>query len=94
MKNYNHALLVMDKQEYPAEAKEAIIRVEEKILADEKANKLYDSMYRAYWLKKKNFDTFKDKVKALAEMIGENEHTVKLVLLINCTKPLLAEYKK
>ena len=94
MKNYNHALLVMEKQEYPAEAKEVIIRAEEKILNNEKANALYETMYRAYWLKKKNFDAFKDKVKALAEMIGEHEHTVKLVLLINCTKPLLALYKK
>ena len=94
MKNYNHALMVMDKQDYPAEAKEVIIRVEEKILADEKANKIYEAMYRAYWLKKKNFDAFEDKVKALAEMLGENEYTVKLVLLLNCTKPLLNEYKK
>ena len=66
MKNYNHALKVMEKQEYPAEAREVIIRTQEKILADDKANKLYESMYRAYWLKKKNFDAFSDKVKALA----------------------------
>lgn len=94
MENYDHALLVIEKQDYPAEAREVIIRTEEKILADEKANKIYESMYRAYWLKKKNFDHFSDKVKALAELIGEHEHTVKLVLLINCTKPLLALYKK
>lgn len=94
MNNYNHALLVMDKQEYPAEAKEVIIRTEEKILKNEQANKIYESMYRAYWLKKKNFDCFSDKVKALAEMIDEHVYTVNLVLLLNCTKPLLAAYKK
>ncbi|MBR3836413.1 MAG: DUF5596 domain-containing protein [Clostridia bacterium] len=94
MKNYNHALMVMEKQDYPAEAREVIIRTQDKILADEKANRIYEAMYRAYWLKKKNFDHFEDKVKALAEMIGESEYTVKLVLLLNCTKPLLALYKK
>ena len=51
MKNYKHALHVMDKHEYPEEAKKAIIAAEEKIIANEKANKIYDSMYRDYWLK-------------------------------------------
>ena len=46
MKDYKHALLVMDKQDYPADAREVIIRTNEKILADEKANKIYDYMYR------------------------------------------------
>lgn len=94
MKNYNHALLVMEKHDYPAEAREVIIRAEEKILADEKANKIYDAMYRAYWLKKQNFDKFDKKVDELSELIGEHRYTVCFVLLINCTKPLLAEYKK
>ena len=94
MKNYKHALLVMEKHDYPLEAKEVIIRTEEKILANEKANKIYESMYRLYWLKKKNFGHFEDKVKALAELIGESTYTINLVLLLNCTKPLLAEYKK
>lgn len=94
MKNYNHALLVMEKHDYPAEAREVIIRAEEKIINNEKANKIYESMYRAYWLRKKNFDTFKDKTAALAELIDESVYTVHLVLLINCTKPLLAVYKK
>ena len=94
MKNYDHALLVMDKQEYPDEAKEVIIRAEEKILRNEKANKIYEAMYRAYWLKKKNFGHFENKVKELAELIDENRYTVNLVLLLNCTKPLLAKYKK
>ena len=94
MKNYKHALLVMEKHDYPHEAKEAIIRTEEKILANEKANKIYESMYRLCWLKKKNFGHFEDKVKALAELIGESTYTINLVLLLNCTKPLLAEYKK
>ena len=44
MKNYDHALLVMDKQEYPDEAKEVIIRAEEKILRNEKANKIYEAL--------------------------------------------------
>lgn len=94
MKNYKHALLVMDKHEYPEEAKKAIIAAEEKIIANEKANKIYDSMYRDYWLKKKNFNCFTEKTKALAEEIGEHVYTVNLVLLLNCTKPLLAAYKK
>lgn len=94
MKNYNHALLVMEKQDYPAEAREVIIRTEEKILNNEKANKIYESMYRTYWLKKKNFGEFSDKSKALAELIDENVYTVYFVLLLNCTKPLLAQYKK
>ena len=55
MKNYNHALLVMEKHGYPDEARKVIIRAEEKILASEKANKIYEKMYRMYWLKKKNF---------------------------------------
>ena len=93
MKNYKHALLVMDRLEFPEEAKKAIANAEEKIIANEKANKIYESMYRAYWLKKKNFHTFSDKVKALAEEIGEHVYTVNLVLLLNCTKPLLAKYK-
>ena len=88
MKNYNHALLVMEKHDYPAEAREAIIKAEEKILANEKANKIYESMYRAYWLKKKNFGEFSDKSKVLAELIDEPLYTVYLVLLLNCTKPL------
>lgn len=94
MKNYNHALLVMEKQDYPAEAREVIIRANEKIIANEEANKIYESMYRAYWVKKKNFHTFQDKSKALAELIDENVYTVYLVLLINCTKPLRTAYKK
>lgn len=94
MTNYKHALLVMEKHNYPDDAKEIIIRTEEKILASEKANKIYDSMYRDYWIKKKNFDRFRDKVDALAEEIGEHKYTIHLVLLLNCTKPLLAEYKK
>ena len=94
MKNYNHALLVMKKHDYPAEAREVIIRAEEKILADEKANKIYESMYRAYWLKNRNFGDFGDKVDALASLIGEHKYTVNFILLINCTKPLLAKYKK
>lgn len=94
MKNYNHAIYVMEKQDYPQEAREVIIRAEEKILKNEKANKLYDSMYRAYWLKKKNFDAFSQKVEQVAELIGESKYTVNFVLLLNCTKPLLAAYKK
>ena len=94
MKNYDHALLVMEKHDYPAEAREAIIKVEEKILADEKANKIYDSMYRDYWLKKKNFGEFSAKSKALSELIDEPLYTIYLVLLLNCTKPLKAAYKK
>ncbi|MBQ2847226.1 MAG: DUF5596 domain-containing protein [Clostridia bacterium] len=94
MKDYKHALLVMEKQDYPAEAREVIIRANKKILANSEANKIYESMYRAYWVKKKNFNTFADKSKALAELIGENVYTVYLVFLINCTKPLKAAYKK
>lgn len=94
MKNYNHALLVMEKQDYPAEAREAIIRAEEKILNNEQANKIYESMYKKYWIQKKNFGDFSDKTKALAELIGEHEYTVSFVLVLNCTKPLLAKYKK
>lgn len=94
MKNYNHALLVMEKHDYPAEAREVLIRTEEKILADEKANKIYEAMYRAYWLKNRNFGDFGDKVEALAELIGEHKYTVNFVLLLNCTKPLLAKYRK
>ena len=94
MKDYKHALLVMEKQDYPADAREVIIRANEKILANEEANKIYESMYRAYWKNKKNFHTFSDKSNKLAELIGENVYTVYLVLLINCTKPLRAAYKK
>lgn len=94
MKDYKHALLVMEKQDYPAEAREVIIRTEEKILANEKANRIYESMYRMYRIKKKNFDCFSDKSKELAELIGENVYTVYLVLLLNCTKPLRTAYKK
>ena len=94
MKNYNHALLVMEKHDYPAQAREVIIRTEEKIIADEKANKIYEAMYKAYWVKKQNFDKFHKKVEELSELIGENKYTVNFVLLLNCTKPLLAKYKK
>ncbi len=94
MKNYNHALLVMEKHDYPAEAREAIIKAEEKIIANEKANKIYESMYRDYWIKNKNFGDFTEKSKALAELIDEPLYTVYFVLLINCTKPLKAAYKK
>lgn len=94
MKNYKHALLVMNKHEYPEDAKQAIIRTEEKIIANEKANKIYEAMYRKYWLKKKNFGEFSDLSAALAEEIGEHVYTVYFVLLLNCTKPLLTEYRK
>ncbi len=94
MKNYNHAVLVMDRLDFPEDAKAAIIAAEEKILSSEKANKIYESMYRAYWLKKKNFDTFRDKTDALSEETGVHKYTLHLVLLLNCTKPLLAAYKK
>ena len=94
MKDFKHALLVMEKQDYPADAREVIIRANEKIIANEKANKIYESMYRAYWKNKKNFGEFSDKTKALAELIDENIYTVNLVLLLNCTKPLKAAYKK
>ena len=94
MKNYKHALLVMEKHDYPAEAREVIIRTEEKIIADEKANKIYEAMYRAYWLKNRNFGEFSDKSEALAELIGESKYTVNFVLLLNCTKPLLAKYRE
>lgn len=94
MKEFKHALLVMDRIGLPEDAKNAIIKAEEKIIANEKANKLYDACYRAYWGRKQNFDKFSDKIKVIAEEIGENAYTVNLVLLINCTKPLLAEYKK
>ncbi len=94
MKNFNHALFVMDKLNYPEDAKQVIIRTNEKIIANEKANKLYDACYRAYWGRKQNFHCFSDKIKAIAEEIGESAYTINLVLLINCTKPLLAAYKK
>ncbi len=94
MKNYNHTIKVMKKHDYPQEAVEVITRAEEKILANEEANKIYDSMYKAYWIKKQNFDRFSDKTKKLAELIDEHIYTVNLVLLLNCTKPLLALYKK
>ncbi len=94
MKDFKHALLVMDKLDYPEETKKVIIRTEEKIIANEKANKLYDACYRAYWGRKQNFHKFSNKIKAIAEEINESPYTVNLVLLINCTKPLLAEYKK
>lgn len=94
MKNYDHALLVMERHDYPAEAREVIIRAEEKILANEKANKIYENMYRAYWVKKQNFDKFYNKADELAELINEHKYTVYFVLLLNCTKPLLAKYKK
>ena len=87
MKDFKHALLVMEKQDYPAEAREVIIRANEKIIADEKANKIYESMYRAYWKNKKNFHTFSDKSKELAELIGENVYTVYLVLLVTIFSP-------
>ncbi len=94
MKDFKHALLVMDKLDYPEEAKKVVIRTEEKIVANEKANKLYDACYRAYWGRKQNFHKFSDKIKTIAQEIDESPYTVNLVLLINCTKPLLAEYKK
>lgn len=94
MKDYKHALLVMEKHDYPLDAREVIIRANEKILANEKANKIYDYMYKMYWVKKKNFDKFRNKVNELAELIDESPYTINLVLLINCTKPLKAAYKK
>ncbi len=93
MKNYKHAIYVMEKQDYPVEGKQAIIRAEEKIVNNPQANKIYESMYYAYWKKKKNFNEFKDKVNTLAELIDEHIYTVNFVLIINCTRPLLAEYK-
>ncbi len=94
MKSYSHAIRVMEKHNYPEEAKAVLIRTEEKIINNEKANKLYESMYKKYWIKKQNFNTFSDTVNALADEIGESRYTVNFVLLLNCTKPLLAEYKK
>ena len=94
MKDYKHALLVMEKHNYPLDAREVIIRANEKILANEKANKIYDYMYKMYWVKKKNFDKFRNKVNELAELIDESPYTINLVLLINCTNPLKAAYKK
>lgn len=94
MKNYNQALLVMEKHGYPDDARKVIIRTEEKILASEKANKIYEKMYRMYWLKKKNFGEFKDLSAALSKEIGEHVYTVNFVLLLNCTKPLRTAYKK
>ena len=93
MKNYKHALLVMEKHDYPLEAKEVIIRTEEKILANEKANEIYESMFEKYWVQKKNFGEFADDTKALAELIDEPAYTIYLVLLLNCAEPLLEEYK-
>ena len=89
MKNYNHALLVMEKQDYPADAREVIIRTEEKILNNEKANKLYESMYRSYWLKKKNFDTFKDKVKALGMYAVATIHNPLISTTTRCCPAIL-----
>ena len=86
MKNYKHALLVMEKHDYPLDAREVIIRTEEKIIADEKANKLYESMYNLYWKKKKNFGHFEDKVKALAELAFEDQCTT-----ANPKLPLISE---
>ncbi len=94
MKSYKHALLVMEKHNYPEDAREKIIEVEEKIIANEKANKLYESIYRQYWVRKKNFDFYEDKVKELSELIGEHVFTVKFVIVLNATRSLLAEYKK
>lgn len=94
MKDYKHTIKVLDKLNFPDDAKEAVITAEEKIIASEKANKIYESMYRAYWFKKKNFDTFRDKVDALSAETGVHKYTLHLVLLLNCTRPLLAEYKK
>ncbi len=94
MKNYKHAIYVMEKQDYPQEGREVVLRAEEKIASNPEANKIYESMYRAYWKRKKNFGEFQDKVKALAELIDEHVYTVNFVLILNCTKPLLAEYKK
>lgn len=94
MKNYNHTLKVMEKQNYPEDAKKVIIEANEKILANAEANKTYEAMYRAYWIKKKNFREFTELTKKLSELINESVYTVNLVLLLNCTKPLLSEYKK
>ncbi len=94
MKNYKHVLLVMEKHDYPEDARKKIIEVEEKIIANEKANKLYDSIHRLYWGKKKNFDYFDDKTKELAQLIDEPVFTVQFIVVLNATRPLLAEYKK
>lgn len=94
MKNYNYAVLVMNKLNFPVDAKAALIKAEEKLFGNSTVKALYKSMYRDYWVKKKNFPLFAWKSKLLSKLIGEHIYTVNFLLLLNCTEPLLAEYRK
>lgn len=94
MKKYNHAVLVMDRLDFPSQAKETVINAEEKIFSKPLAEKLYNSMYKSYWVRKKNFKTFFWKSRLLSRLIDEHIYTVNFLLLLNCTEPLLEEYRK
>ncbi len=94
MKNYNFIVKLMDKHEYPEDAKKVVIDACEKIIANEKANKIFESMKKDYLVKNKNFDKFKEKTNALSEETGVHCFTLNLVLLLACAETLLRRYKK
>lgn len=94
MKNYKFVTLLMDKHEYPEEAKKVLSDTFDKIIANEKANKILESIKKDYFIKDKNFDKFADKTKALSEEIGVHVYIVNLVILLSCTEALLKKYKE
>lgn len=94
MKNYSHAVLVMNELQFPSDAKSALIKAEEKLFSNRTAQILYKLIYRDYWVRKKNFRTFAWKCKLISRLIDEHIYTVNFLILLNCTEPLLDEYKK
>lgn len=93
MKNYSFVLKLMDKHDYPEDAKKDIICAIEKIIANENANKIFDSMKKDYTLKGKNFKDFSEKVKALSDETGIEVYLINLVLLLVCGEWLLKKYR-
>ena len=94
MNKYGHAILVMKKLDFPSEAQKVLLNAEEKIFAKPLAEKIFNSMYKDYWVHKRNFKSFALKSKWLSKLIDEHVYTVNFLLLLNCTEPLLEEYRK
>ncbi len=94
MKEYSHAVHVMNKLKFPVDAKSVLINAEKKLFGNTVAKMLYKSMYKDYWVRKKNFPLFAWKGKLLSKVIDEHIYTVNFLLLLNCTEPLLSEYKR
>ncbi len=94
MKSYNFIVRLLDKNEYPEDAKKQMIEAIEKIIANDKANKILESIRYDYIKKEKNFGDFSNKTEALAKETGLHEYVLHLVILLSCAENLFKRYKK